>query len=131
MGAFRKADPSKSVKKENETLKRITGDLNIANDALKKPWRKTEIERGQDYPWGDEPSQDAAICGSYKVHVVPYTKAPKNRDKSRHGRRSQANKHQAAHLWNAPHGRAVVTRADDARKPQASTTDITLGYGET
>ena len=31
-----KADPAKSMKKENDTLKRIIGELTIANDILKK-----------------------------------------------------------------------------------------------
>ena len=55
-----KADPAKAMKKENENLKRIIGDLTMANDVLKKPWRKTEIERckAADKP-ADEPAQGA------------------------------------------------------------------------
>ena len=38
-----KPDPSKSMKKENENLKRIIGDLTMANDVLKKT-----LEEGRD-----------------------------------------------------------------------------------
>lgn len=36
LGRYAKSDPAKTTKKENYDLKRIIGELTIANDALKK-----------------------------------------------------------------------------------------------
>lgn len=36
LGRYGKSDPVRVIKKENDDLKRIIGDLTIANDALKK-----------------------------------------------------------------------------------------------
>ena len=43
LGHYGKSDPVKAIKKENGDLKRIIGELTIANDALKKT-----LEAGRD-----------------------------------------------------------------------------------
>ena len=42
-----KANSANASKREIDNLKRIIEELTIANDALKKSWRKAEIKRGQ------------------------------------------------------------------------------------
>ncbi len=42
-----KADPAKAPKREIYDLERVIGELTVANDVLKKPWRKARIECGQ------------------------------------------------------------------------------------
>lgn len=64
-----KVDPAKITKHEIDSLKRIIGELIIANDIL-KPWRKEEIERGQAYAAADEPQQDVKVRGRIKVRLV-------------------------------------------------------------
>ena len=71
-----KRDPVKAVKKENERLKRLIGDLTVANDILKKPWRKAEIEcRETDEP-ADESAQGSRICKRLKARMVLQAEAP-------------------------------------------------------
>jgi len=43
-------DVCKSLQKENESLKRLIGDLTVANDILKKRWRATkdDCSKGDD-----------------------------------------------------------------------------------
>ena len=48
-------DPTKASKRETDSHKRIIGELTVANDVLKKPWRKAEIESGQVYATVDGP----------------------------------------------------------------------------
>ena len=67
---YGKSDPIKAVKKENADLKRLIGDLTIANDALKKPWRQTEIECSQDDTYTVESAQVAGVYGRFKKAVV-------------------------------------------------------------
>lgn len=43
LGSYGRSDPVKAIKKENGDLKRIIGELTIANDALKKT-----LEAGRD-----------------------------------------------------------------------------------
>ena len=65
------ADPTEASKKKIDNLKRIIGELTIANNVLKKPWRKTEIERGQVDATADEPSQVAKVRRRIKMCLVP------------------------------------------------------------
>ena len=37
-------NPADAMKREQDNLKRIIGELTIANDILKKPWREAKIE---------------------------------------------------------------------------------------
>ena len=60
----------KPLKKEIDNLKRIVGELTIANDVLKKPWRKAEIERGQADATADEPNQVAKVRRRIKMCLV-------------------------------------------------------------
>lgn len=64
------ADPTEASKKEIDNLKRIIGELTIANDVLKKPWRKAEIERGQADATADEPNQVAKVRRCIKMCLV-------------------------------------------------------------
>ena len=63
-------DPTKASKKEIDNLKRIIRELTVANDVLKKPWRKAEIERGQTDATADEPSQVAKVRRCIKMCLV-------------------------------------------------------------
>ena len=67
-----RGDPGKAAERERDRLKRIIGELTIANDILKKPWRKAEVEGRQSDPREDEPVQVSGTCGDIPVHVVPY-----------------------------------------------------------
>ena len=61
------ADSTKASKREIDNLKRIIGELTIANDVLKKPWRKAEVERGQADATADEPCQVAKVHRRIKM----------------------------------------------------------------
>ncbi len=43
LSRYGKSDPVRAIKKENGDLKHIIGELTIANDALKKPWRQQRL----------------------------------------------------------------------------------------
>ena len=65
------ADPAKASKREIDNLKRIIGELTVANDVLKKPWRKAEVKSSQADATADEPCQVAKVCRRIKVCLVP------------------------------------------------------------
>ncbi len=70
LSRYGKSDPVRAIKKENGDLKHIIGELTIANDALKKPWRQTEIERGQADAGSAEPAPVLGVCGRLKEPVI-------------------------------------------------------------
>ena len=70
LGHRGKSDPHKAMKKENGDLKRIIGELMIANDVLKKPWRQTDIEGGQNDARAAEPPQVLGLFGRLASTVV-------------------------------------------------------------
>ena len=72
-----RGDAAKSHAREVENLKRIIGEITVANDILKKPWREQSNEdagspRGQQ---GNEPEQGPAVLRDVQARLVLRQKA--------------------------------------------------------
>ena len=62
LGIRGKSNPVMTVKKENENLKRIIGELTFTNNVLKKPWREAEIKGCKTTKPAAESAQVPQIC---------------------------------------------------------------------
>ena len=113
-------DPVKTIKKENDDLKRIIGEQTIVIDALKKPWRQTEIERSQTNPYSVESAQVTRVCKSLKAPVVLQSQTPRELIGSRHGGHSAQDKQGTTYIWYAAHGGPDNTGSENRNKPKAN-----------
>ncbi len=57
------------MKQENDDLRRIIGDLTIANDALKKPWRQADVTAAR-IMHKHEPAQGSRVLGYIKAPMI-------------------------------------------------------------